>query len=802
MDKEQTTSVVKGSNIGPETVRFLQRMEAKRAQRECLRTLDMRGKVPGECKSYFYRGRLMWLDSISFDIFRRGLKENRGVFTVATYEQIINGPHTFKGMRRQEMAEAAPADQGPSWQASRAVGSGSQIDRHGPAPEVIPLNYFKRRKSPRVQYQKEIRINCGDTSFSANTLDISRCGLRVESYDAFEPAVGTTVTLTLPGFDKEDPRPLVNVRYQVVRVDSSRMPREIMLARQEQSDEVARAIDRFVAQKMRTSRSRRWIDPEDCRLTASAMLAGYAYCVSTPLIPLFVIKQPDGRRELRYAGVNGNNVDTLSVFKDSDGKYGLLDLLSAPQRLERICRLTTLGGEFLFAVIPSSGKQVARLVTKFECGSEREWFTFLRDYHQIDGFRVFKVIAHAGKRPDASRLSQGVEQLREYAADRALDMIKETEAVDTIALLIDVTAQIKGWKFQYVDDPLAKTSHDLTKIDSAAGSVELIPLDYSEQRSELRYRYPLSLHMQIDDDVRTVRTRDFSPRGLAIEMDEFPSGLAKGELVKISYPEIRRNEQSDVKKGLTKLFKKEEMIRLESIPYQVVGLGDEAPGILRLQLHPNPKEELVREYFDLLVARNRDKLLPDLTDNILAARSRLYSSLVVASAATLPVFLFRNKVQKSRFLSVAVPDELTSVSEFFEVAPNRFDFTVLSAPHRIEYLSKALTQDGRGEMLLYLYKAQAADSHSYEIHSAADFEFADAEEKRTFIDHGMNEEFVCMKIVLAPARPMQKEIMDRILSPLQHLSRSQAAALREQFESLVAVGDLVDVGAELAGGME
>jgi len=58
-------------------------------------TLDMRGKVPYECKSHVYRNRVFWMDDISFSIFLRGLDKNNLVYTNEVYEEIINGKAAF-----------------------------------------------------------------------------------------------------------------------------------------------------------------------------------------------------------------------------------------------------------------------------------------------------------------------------------------------------------------------------------------------------------------------------------------------------------------------------------------------------------------------------------------------------------------------------------------------------------------------------------------------------------------------------------------------------------------------------------
>jgi hypothetical protein len=70
-DKELITEQVR---IGSATFKFLERMESRRKNQECMLTLDMRGKVPYECKSYVHRNRVFWMDDVSCGMFLNGLK--------------------------------------------------------------------------------------------------------------------------------------------------------------------------------------------------------------------------------------------------------------------------------------------------------------------------------------------------------------------------------------------------------------------------------------------------------------------------------------------------------------------------------------------------------------------------------------------------------------------------------------------------------------------------------------------------------------------------------------------------------
>ena len=100
-EKELITEIVVEDS---DTGRFLERMEESRLTRPCFQTIDMRGRVAGECRPYAFNDRIHYMDDISFQMFERGLQEHNGVYTVGTFEAIMGGAHTLQAQHaaRQE----------------------------------------------------------------------------------------------------------------------------------------------------------------------------------------------------------------------------------------------------------------------------------------------------------------------------------------------------------------------------------------------------------------------------------------------------------------------------------------------------------------------------------------------------------------------------------------------------------------------------------------------------------------------------------------------------------------------------
>jgi len=90
--------VVEKVTVGSETGRFLNKMEEMRIRKPCFETIDMRGKVRGECQRSMLNNREFYLDDVSYGLYQDGLNACNGTFTVGTYESIVNGKHTNRSV--------------------------------------------------------------------------------------------------------------------------------------------------------------------------------------------------------------------------------------------------------------------------------------------------------------------------------------------------------------------------------------------------------------------------------------------------------------------------------------------------------------------------------------------------------------------------------------------------------------------------------------------------------------------------------------------------------------------------------
>ena len=78
--------------------RFLLKMELKRLARPCIRVIDLRGKVDGECKLYHHAGKEHYLDDIAIDTFEQQVRLF-GEYTLGVYEAVHRTENNLQLMR-------------------------------------------------------------------------------------------------------------------------------------------------------------------------------------------------------------------------------------------------------------------------------------------------------------------------------------------------------------------------------------------------------------------------------------------------------------------------------------------------------------------------------------------------------------------------------------------------------------------------------------------------------------------------------------------------------------------------------
>ncbi len=785
--------VIERIQHGSPTFQFLQRMEYRRLQQECQLNVDMRGKVPYECKRYNYRNRVFWMDELTYETFINGLRDHDGVFTVATFEQIMSADHTFRVMEQQNdyrdgLASASSADRPtPSARAPEAA-LPYHADTGGadPRPDVILLGYYRDRCEARLQHCSDALLHTDGQSLPVQTIDLSQNGLRLSAKHALRLQAEQEVAISFTDLNQELDVPLSEVGYRILSVEPGEREYRIRLTRLgDGNPEPSAVLGRFIDRQLRGAQRKRKQDFEDERLTAYSLLAEQFYATSTPVIPFFLSMNDDQSVKLEVVCHNDNARPSLEIFRAEHERYDFTGL-SAAHRIAELYRLTREDGQRdpLIAVYKENDNECARVVAEFEFENPQQWLALLSAKCNREAFRVYKAVLRPVHRPDCRKIYEKIERLSEKSTEQAEELVCHADRHVAAGVLVDLTAQIRDWGFgqRFFGAEVAQAALPLAeKAATVHGPPpQVVRLGYAEQRHEDRYRVALAVEVSFSDQRAEGETCDISLRGLCVKLKNLSNGLSRGDLVRVNLPGLQKRAGSKV--------------RLRDIPCEVTRIEVEGDGVrLSLKRVIDTKGAEVTVFLKDLIARNQGKLKPDLEDVVTATNSRLYAAMAAESAGTVPFFVLKDVESGEREVKVALPRVPGSFAAFFEVASEEYDFSPLAEPQRLGRMLSDLRAQKTADLTLYMYKSWSSDTNRFELHAACDADFSGAHDKFAFVREALEHDHCFAKLVLAPVcRPKDTEV-HAVIEPLMAKSAHRANCLQTDFEQIAAVGEVIDI---------
>ncbi len=819
--KELITEIVVG---GSDTGRFLQRLEESRLTRPCFQTIDMRGRVAGECRPYAFNDRIHYLDDVSFQMFEQGLQEHNGVYTVGTFEAIVGGAHTIKAQqdardearrrqqeieqRRRERARAAALERATLNQQDSAAEE-NEVAATPDNPEVLPLGYFRKRTHPRLQFACAVSLQRGNIKSSGTTRDISVCGLQVRIRGLTAFRTGEDINVTLTGL--QDQAGKVNVsRIAYTIVSAQERDAETVLCLRRCNLERPRGLSQLIEAVIERYQRRYKLDVEDEYQSALSWYYERCYAQSATQIPIFVERDQDGGLRVQAVAMSAGNAHLARFFCTDADNYNFTPLC-LPQRLQRLEQQQT----FSLAMYRQRGErdQCMRIhsAADFEFSSAQAFAAYVRhalaqSEHSVVKVQVSRVPAVAV----CDRKVEEVSQRLQYKSEVQMAELRERlERLHFVAYLADVTHEYRdapGPSGVGAGDPVELTAwvgterRDITsgaiveQLAMSADSLrpELIRFGYVERRREDRYLAETRVDVRIGAASYAGMSKDISTRGMRIRLDtriEVKTGMM-------------------IKVGLVSLQQKKAATNLMDIPYRVVNSRQEEDGcVLMLERVLGTNKEGLKEFFVELITKNQHKLGVDIGDIWGATASRVYEAVLAANSPTLPFFLARNAEGGAHLQFVGVPEAGNSLLDFFSTREGS-DFRCLNEPRVVTALYDAVQilcrQDKSAEQRpapfeveIYLYKEYDDVSGEVFIHTATEMDFSSDAARAAFLDKLPEyADWRCLKVMATFVQALDEKIVDAMIEPFRSHSKHRAIRFSELVHSLVGCGELVDISPE------
>ena len=804
-----TEIVVEGSDTG----RFLSRMEETRLTRPCFQTIDMRGRVAGECRRYAFNDRVHYLDDISFEMFEKGLLENNGVYTVGTFEAIMGGAHTLQAQavaREQEQLRREQIEQRRLQRARQAAGGpgGDQAGAYAAAvsagnPALLPLGYFRKRGYPRLQYACAVTLERGTISTGGTTRDISVGGMRVHVRGLTALKAGQEVQVSFRDQNAGGTRE--RALYRVVAIDARETETALSLRRI--NLEKPAGFSEWLSELVEQHQRRYKLDMEDEYQSVLSWIYERSYAQSAAQLPFFIERDDADRLRVQAVAMSEGNAYLARFFCTDADNYNFTPLC-LPQRLQRLA-----GGDgYVLAMYRQRGEhdRCMRIhsVADFEAASPQAFQRVLAWVLQQSDYCIVKV--DTGALPAVGvpeKKLDEVSQRLQYKSEAQMGELRaRLKRLQMVGFVVDLTQECRN-RLQGVSadngDALVWVGGEQRSLadDSVRHKLELSPEEvqpelirfgYVERRREDRYLAETRVDVRIGDKVLQGRSRDISTRGMRIRLDSRVT-VKKGIAVKV---------------GLVSLQQKKSSTNLMDIPYRVVGSADDEEGtVVRLERILGVRNEGLKEFFVELITKNQHKLGVDIGDIWGATASRVYEALVAANAVGIPFFIGRSDEGGAHLQFVGVPEASGPLLEWFSDGDG-FDFRWLNDARVVTALYDAiqiLLRQARDagetpapfEMEMYVYRDFDEVSGETFIHAVSELDLGDEARRRAFLDSLPGfDDWRCLRLSATFTLPLDEKALDRMLDTVKAQSRHRAIRLSDLIHSLVGYGEIVDITRE------
>ncbi|MEL0586342.1 MAG: PilZ domain-containing protein [Candidatus Thiodiazotropha sp. (ex. Lucinoma kazani)] len=602
-DMEKETRLV--SNASDE---FLQRIERQRLESECLHSLDLRASVEGPCKRFSYRGRSLWLDPDAHQLFLEGLKNNAGVFTVGTYESILerlNG----ESIETEQISVCGDQEAYESGsQATMATATPSPFESNWIANNLaIDLSYFEKRVYDRFKISLNMELLWNGQTYPAETRDISQSGMQLRLKMPVEVRESDQVRIAvMPSVGRQLLHPELD--YRVLRI--RRLLNDTLLALQcieKEPKDGLMVISEHIAASSKATMSEQ-TDSEDALLTAQALLAERFYMRSTSILPFFLFEDQEIDSPLRIIFGNQVNKHSLRGFENLQGKYDFSSLVT-PKRIKLLMRLAVRDSkaDTLIAVYRSPDHIAPQVRADLECKNHKHWCRLLMRYIDQPGFRVFKVVARAARRPVEMRIEDAVGSLTDQDNEFVRKLLMDAKTLSIVGALIDVTEQVRDWRKGVCSQETSTVEDSIICCEDQQPLTppQLVPICYiQENRSEDRFLGQMQVEVSIAGRIYQGETCDVSTHGLSVMMNKSGIAFESDHQATISFPKLESRSSS-----LTRI-----QGTFRNVPADIVSGAADGDRLLRFKISDVAKgRQFTNAFSNFLAKRQSRSVSGDLT---------------------------------------------------------------------------------------------------------------------------------------------------------------------------------------------
>ncbi|MGP8307476.1 PilZ domain-containing protein [Vibrio sp. YIC-376] len=744
------------------SAKILVKIELNRLMAPCKKSIDLRGRVNGECREYVFDGISHWLDDVAFNAYHKNIKKF-GRYTEGMWEALVNTRNNFRVMSKQAFDE----------QTNPLTNSNSPFLA---APILLGNNLKRHEKRLKVQSQVEIRRS-NDQILHGLSIDLSSSGAKFKVPSAFKYNLGEIIEVTFSEFASKSQLTGIQMplTYRVLAVEDCyeneaiRYLRTILLTETE-------LIDRVIDETLNSVEKRTRHDNQDKIIRARTRGYEHMALKHTSNLPLFF----EGN-ELKLSMLTPNNQKLWQYWHDERNQQVLGSLFHNK-------RMTSL--------IAPGVKGTTNVLYSFTHEHENKTFFYsmLRPEATREQRQLFWHLGAKRKSWRAYRISifELSEQEKNELASFSSELAQTSKSLTHVGILQEIADEQSGQDYLLTEKPRLPSNalNAFRHPRRIIGNPKGIYFDAQSRRKEPRYRFQTPLEFSTGNTKVSGNSIDISKRGLGIRLDE-PTTLSSGQEVHINFRELQLYDKN---------------LPLSAVPYRVVRVSTDGHSV-QLVIDETSKTLRVTAFFNKIILHNQNKLIQQ--KDVLPSHALLEKlhSVLLSRSLSAPVFISKNSAGSFNTPVIGINLPLPKHVELFAQLGCEHKFS-------LEPIFKGRTSTLIAEPIKRVEGAQEKHQDVYisaskigrkitGIESKLHQEFNNVKERIQFIKKArMMGDFYVLRMSTAPIFEPMTSLLRRDLSDLTPFSVHQASKLEKELTSLIGYCEFEDITEEVVVRLE
>ncbi|MDA0148789.1 PilZ domain-containing protein [Vibrio sp. LaRot3] len=740
----------------PPSSRILVKIELKRVMTPCFRSIDLRGRVQGECREYELDGITHWLDDVAFNIYHKNVRKFGG-YTEGVYEALSNTRNSFKVMNQLGKPQGSDLTN-PSSTAFSA--------------EPLVMGYDLKRKENRLKIATQIEISLSnDQLVHGVTVDISPSGAKFKVPSAFDYKLGEAIDVTFVELAKS--LSILNIdkpiQFRIVGIDESYENDAVRFLRTVNIGDSS-VLEEIISNRLESDSQKARHDNQDKVIRTRTRGYEHNYLKHSCNLPLFF-----SGNELKLVLMTENNQPVWQYWNDERNQLTLGNLFSK----ERMEYLTKPGMRGCSNVLYSfkhdhMGKEIYFSMMMPEATREQRHL-FWHVGAKKSSWRAFRLSVFELSEDEREQLDELPPESRELIP-----------GLTHFGILQEISDSSTGKDYLLSEKPrLPSSSLNRFRHKRNAPHTPLsLYFDAQSRRKEPRYQFRSPLIVSGQGQQASGVTLDISKQGLYLALTS-PLDVKADDMCEVNFSELQLYDKS---------------LPLDAVPYRVIRIS---PGGKRVQMvmENNSKNRKTMAFFGRLIEHNQAKLVAK--PEMLPSQEMLEGlhNILLDKIVSTPLFIEKKGVNlKPKVIGVNYP-LLPHLTIFAKLGQNhKFSLDPIYKGRTSTLLAEPMKRiEGVKPQFHELYVSTlkfGTRIQSLETKLACDFE--STQERIQFIKKTlMMGEFYALRICGAPVFDPLTQLLRKDIEELSHISLHQARTLEKEICNIVGYGEIIDITEEV-----